>query len=276
MSTLSNSVNIDIQHPEQWSLSIRIDSKCVRFVVHCDAERESLMSHVVELDKNEENFLQSLEGCIYDNPFFLQDFKQVKVTVNSMRFMIVPKELCDAEMKEQMFATMYGTPDGDIECNTLGENCPAVIYEMSRGLHSFLNRTFNNPPVRHHLSAPCEYFASLSRNANVNRLYAYLHDGIADLFVFKKDRFVFANSFEYREADDAIFFILNAWHDAALDVFNDELQLVGDKPMRDAIAPMLREYITYVMPVIFPADAMRIGKDSMKAPFDLILMALCE
>ena len=44
----------------------------------------------------------------------------------------------------------------------------------------------------------------------------------------------------------------------------------------EAVAPMLREYVTYVMPAIFPAAAMRIGMDAMKAPFDLILMSLCE
>ena len=56
----------------------------------------------------------------------------------------------------------------------------------------------------------------------------------------------------------------------------DELQLIGDRTVRDAVAPMLRNYVTYVMPAIFPAASMRMGHDAVKTPFDLILLLLCE
>ena len=88
--------------------------------------------------------------------------------------------------------------------------------------------------------------------------------------------FIFTFHFVCENADDATFYILGVWNEYALNVYNDELQIAGDKRMREVVAPALRKYVTYVMPVIFPAAAMRIGLDAMKAPFDLILMSLCE
>ena len=76
--------------------------------------------------------------------------------------------------------------------------------------------------------------------------------------------------------DDAAFFTLNAWTCFGLSADADALQLVGDSTMRDALAPVLRNYITSVMPAIFPAASMRMGHDAMKAPYDLILLLLCE
>jgi hypothetical protein len=58
-------------------------------------------------------------------------------------------------------------------------------------------------------------------------------------------------------------------------VHNDELQLSGDKAVRDELMPQLRKYISFVMPIIFPASAMKIGQDAIKAPFDLILLSQC-
>ena len=56
----------------------------------------------------------------------------------------------------------------------------------------------------------------------------------------------------------------------------NELFVTGSKALRDATIPTLRKYINYVMPSIFPAAALRIGQDAVKAPLSLILLALCE
>ena len=275
MSLLSNKIDVEVQHPELWRLSLRIDSGSVRFVAHSDIEQNSLMSRSVELEDGEDDFLRSLENCIYDNPFFLLDFKRVDVAYTSRRFMGVPERLDEAGARAA-FEAMYGKADGDVAVDALPHCQARIAFEMPSGLLPFINRTFNNPPIRHHLSAVCEHFAKKCRNTGIGKEFVYFHDGYADVMVYLRGRFAFANTFECATAEDAMFFVLNVWNDYSLDVHNDELQIAGDKLMREAVAPMLREYVTYVMPAIFPAAAMRIGMDAMKAPFDLILMSLCE
>jgi hypothetical protein len=46
--------------------------------------------------------------------------------------------------------------------------------------------------------------------------------------------------------------------------------------LREAIMPELRRYINYVMPVIFPSAMFRAGREAMNAPFELIVLPLCE
>ena len=46
--------------------------------------------------------------------------------------------------------------------------------------------------------------------------------------------------------------------------------------MLGTMTPVLREYVKYVMPAVYPAAAMRLGRDAMQAPLELILQALCE
>ena len=77
-------------------------------------------------------------------------------------------------------------------------------------------------------------------------------------------------------ADDAVYFALNAWTTYGLDQLTDELQLAGDGDLRAAMTPALRKFVKFVMPVVYPAAAMRLGRNAMQAPLDLILLALCE
>ena len=69
---------------------------------------------------------------------------------------------------------------------------------------------------------------------------------------------------------------MNAWRANGLDQLTDELQLTGDADMRAAMTPALRDYVKYVMPAVYPAAAMQLGRNAMQAPLELILLALCE
>jgi len=51
---------------------------------------------------------------------------------------------------------------------------------------------------------------------------------------------------------------------------------MGDNTMRAAMTPMLREFVKFVMPAVYPAAAMQLGRNAMQAPLELILQALCE
>ena len=106
-------------------------------------------------------------------------------------------------------------------------------------------------------------------------MFVHLYDNRIDMCIFGKDELLMTNTFHYREVDEAAFYMLNAWQNWGLDVRNDELQLSGDKSLRDSLTPQLRKYINYVMPIIFPVSAMKIGQDAIKAPFDLILLSQC-
>ena len=107
-------------------------------------------------------------------------------------------------------------------------------------------------------------------------MYAHLQDDKLSLCLFQRGDLAMTNSFKFETIDDAAYYALHAWQSYGFDALADEIQLSGDKSLRDDITPMLRKYVNYVMPAIFPAAAMRIGHDAVKAPYHLILLALCE
>lgn len=276
MSSLSTITNdIKIQSPEHWNLILRIGETSVKFILYNDEEENSLICRELPIDTNSGNYLKALENCIYDNSVLIQDFKKIAVSVDSSHFVILPNELNDDEMIQDILEYMYVEDGGDYNVNELIENKSSIACLIPPGVIAFLQRTFNMPMIIHHLTPLCAYSVERCQKIGISRMFVHLYDNRMDVCVCCKDELLMANTFYYREIDEAAFYMLNVWQNWGLDVMNDELQLSGEKSVRDRLTPQLRKYINYVMPIIFPASAMKIGQDAIKAPFDLILLSQC-
>lgn len=277
MSITSNfTQDISITHPEVWMLAIRIDPGGLQFSLHSIVEEDSLIYRDHRFNNISEGYLTTLENTIYDNPVFIQDFNKTIILIESGKFLLVPHEFAEEESLHEMF--LYSFPDfrGDILTSKLRRNNITIAYGVDKGVESFLNRTFGNPPIYHHLAPLCEYFHKKSRLGNVSKLYVYLRKDIMDIYAYNKNGLALANTYRFNHNDDALFYILNVWQQLKFDIMNDELQISGDREIRDELMPLLRKYITYVMPLVFPSALFKTGKDAMNAPFDLIILPLCE
>lgn len=276
MSSLSNTTqDIDIRYPEHWTLILRPGESCVKFILYSDEEENSLICRELPINNSLGNYLKALENCIYDNPALLQDFKQVAVEMPSSHFVVLPEEMNNDEAMHEVMDFIYNDDDGDRHVCPLINGKTSIAFTMPRGVMPFLQRTFNMPTVVHQLVPLCKYAEAKCEKSGISRMFAHICDDHMDLCVFRKGELAMTNTYRLRNTDEATYYMLNAWQHLGLDAMTDELQLSGDKTVRDRLTPQLRKYINFVMPIIFPASAMKIGQDAIKAPFDLILLSQC-
>lgn len=265
-----------IQDPRLWRLGLRIDSSALHVVLFCTVEDNSLIHRKIMLDKAAPSLLKALEDAIYENPLLLSDFDKVDCVVETGRFAVVPASVTSADVREKIMAKMFDGFDGEIVANGLPGQNATILMGLDGDFAGFLRRTFNNPVIHHHLAPLCRYFHNKSRLGNSGKMYAYIHGDRVDVMAFGRDTLMLANTFRFRAPMDAVYYILSCRKMLDLDAAADEMLLAGDNEVREAITPVLREYLAYVMPVIFPSSMFKAGKDSMNAPFDLIVLPLCE
>ena len=103
-----------------------------------------------------------------------------------------------------------------------------------------------------------------------------MRQGKVDVIAVNGDGLRFANTFDYRNPMDAVYYIMASRQMLGMDNASDEMFLSGSPSARESVAETLRKYISYVMPVIFPSAIFKAGKEAMKAPFDLVVLPLCE
>jgi len=263
---------ITIQHPEAWELLVSIDDKQVRYALYSPSVENSLITGTVErLDDS----LQALEDAVFDTPVLLGDYRRVRIVVHSQHFVLLPADVPHDDCRLLLRQAFPGDDGEPTLCDIPG-NGVKIAHMMPQGMTAFLGRTFNYPEVWHHLSPLCRHFRELSHGDDLSRMFLHLTREGMDMAIYRNGDLMCANSYVFANAHDATYFVLNAWRAYGLDQMADELQLLGDNEARAAMTPELRQYVKFVMPAVYPAAAMRLGRNAMQAPLELILLALCE
>jgi hypothetical protein len=120
------------------------------------------------------------------------------------------------------------------------------------------------------------YFGYKNRLGNTSKFHVNLSANKVDIIGYKSNDLTVVNSIESHSAIDVLYYVQAIANQVKFDTENDQMYLSGDPTLREEVMPLLRRYISYVMPVIFPSDMFKAGKESMLAPFELIALALCE
>lgn len=259
-----------------WTLMLKVGEHELQYILYNESQEESLIWGVVPL-KVSTTWVQAVENAVYDTELLLDDYGRVAVVVDAPHFVVLPAGMADDhDAMLRNFTAVYPDDDCDVQSCHLPRCAVDVAYGLPRGLHGFIMRTFNNAPVYHHLYPLCEHFKRLNTGTGISRMFINVHEQTMDMVVYRKGEMMLANTFELRNTSDALFLALHTWKSFGLDALADEVQLTGNRELRESLAAQLREYVRFVMPAIFPATALRLGNDAMSAPLDLILLATCE
>ena len=264
--------DIDIQHPEVWELLVSVGDGQVDYILYTPTVTNSLVTGQVKLA---DSSLQALEDAVYDTPELLGEYKRVRVVIRSRHFVLLPMDATDDDCA-MLLRQAFPADDGDVAVCPLPGDGVKVVYMMPRAMQAFLGRTFNYPQVYHHLVPLCEYFKGQERGDGIARMFLHMSGDTMDMAIYRNGALLCANSYPYSNAQDATYFALGAWRAHGLDQLTDELLLSGDGDLHAAVTPLLREYVKHVMPTVYPAAAMRLGRNAMRAPLELIQLALCE
>lgn len=304
-----------IARPELWTLHLELRPGELDYALWCGAADDSLIYGSVALDCSTGSYLKALESAVYDTPLLLLPYRKVRVLVESDKYLLLPsseyldgdgpENAGDADDAENMpangenvatasaaadcddscdvddyvaeaLACAYPDADGDMALCRLPQCGAAIAYYTEPGVQAFLRRTFFGLSLMHELTPLCEYHCRRARQGTVRRLTAHLRPGRMSVCLCAPSGLLMACTYAPRTPGEAAYYLLHIVQSYGLDVMADELQLTGDKTLRDALLPILRKYVNFVMPAIFPPEALRIGHDAVRAPLPLILLALCQ
>lgn len=262
---------IDIPHPEAWDLLLSIDDRRVDYILYTPTVAGSLL--IGQMDRVDAS-LQALEDAVYDTQELLNEYRRVRVLLHGNHFVLLPQDVTDEDCTS-MAREVFPGDDGDVAVCPLAHAGVKIAYLMPRGMQSFLGRTFSYPETFHHLMPLCEHFLDQHSDGR-SRMLLHAQADKLDTIITRDGKLLCANTYPFTGNDDAIYYAMSAWRAHGLDQMADEMQLTGDKEVCASLMPQLREFVKYVMPAEFPAAAMRLGRNALQAPLELILLALCE
>jgi hypothetical protein len=265
-----------VPHPRHSRLELRICEKAIDVVIISCIEDNSLQWHRIELDAAATSPIKSLEDAVYRNPLLLADFNAIDVLIATKRRLVVPAAHADNDNIRSMFEQLYPDAKLEVVINPIGDNGDVIAIADDADRINFIRRTFNNPKIADRITPLCRYFGIKNRLGNAGKFHVHLADNTIDIIAYGADGLLMANTFESTAVTDDLYYTLAAAKSLNFDNNNDQMLLSGDADRREALIPLLRKHISYVMPMIFPSAMFKAGKDSLSAPFELITLPLCE
>lgn len=262
--------------PSICNLLFRVGKGRLDVAVYSVVHDNSLIYRSFPLGQDGEDELKSLEATIYDNPLLLAEFRRVHCLVDPGNAMAIPAEVDDDADRERVFRAAHPSFEGEIVTSSAGVRNAVFTFGLGASLAGFLRRTFHGVDVECHIATLCRYFSTRPGRGNSRRMICNFRPDAMDVIVIQGADLLLANTFSFRNPMDAVYYIMATRHSLGLDPSGDELLLAGDQNVRSSITPELRRFIGRVMPVIFPPQMFRSGKESLRVPFDLIISPICE
>ncbi|MBR5102180.1 MAG: DUF3822 family protein [Muribaculaceae bacterium] len=267
---------LNITNPEQFTLLLHFTRDEIRAAAFNPLVDNSLVAATIKIDNKQGNWLKTVENAVYDHPDLLQDYKEVKVLVDTDKFIMAPPDFNDEAIQRNSFAALFPDFDGDWLVTDMSEAQFKVMFGVTRGFAAFLQRTFNMPPIEPTIFAIARFITRNDSDAEHARVHAHFDDNILYVTAVNNGMLLLANTFQPRDINEAFYFISHVWDSLDLDQQHDELFLSGDKDKRDQLLPLMRKYIASVMPSLLPAKALKLSSDANLVPLELIMLALCE
>lgn len=264
-----------IGNPLHWRLALGISSTELEIVAHSPSEDNSLIHRHIDLDSTAPTPLQALEKAVYDTPLLLLDFGRISCVIDTPQTIVAPPEVADdAEAALELMEMSFPGYVSETAVSPLGASNAVLVSGYDIETASFLRRTFFNTTLAPRLEPLCRYFLGVSRRVNTPRMFVNAGPRAIDIVAVDRGRLLVANTFRYDTPDDAAYYVMAIRRDAPLS--DCELLVSGQPAARDTLMGLLRRFVPGVMPVIFPSEMFRAGREAMNCPFELIVQPLCE
>ena len=268
-----------LENPADWELCLRVSDTDVYALLHHHTGGGAMIGRSISIAPGNDP-LPQLETFVYDNPLLLSDFRSVTVVVETSGFTLTPLSVKDEDVQRDVFQNSLPDLAGknfETVTNSLTNPPLNIVFAPSEKLLTFVRRTFHNPRIVSHLTPLLNYFALRRKEGNQARTFIQLRRQSLDVVIFQGNAPALCNRFEFSHVDDAVYYVLACRRSVGdLDPDNDEIYISGDLERRRDMSPLLGKFVKNILPVIFPPSLFRQAREVMDAPFDLILVPLCE
>ncbi|MBP3775444.1 MAG: DUF3822 family protein [Paludibacteraceae bacterium] len=226
-------------------LIIRISRNSLAFA-SVNSENEGQISFEPYLLHSGISMAANLREAFRSQEMLQRKYARVLVMIDSPTLM-VPLEMFHEEEQRTLYLHTYqGHEQDEITHTVLPDlNCVAV-FSVNRDQKLVLDDHFEQLTFIAAIAPVWRYLHQRSYMGVRDKLYAYFHEHHMEVFSYGQNRFKFCNTFEARDAHDALYYLLYIWKQIALLADRDEIHLVGDIPEREWLMTELQKYIKRV------------------------------
>jgi hypothetical protein len=172
------------------------------------------------------------------------DFRNASVLLGSSRFTFIPSALFKEEdAKDFFYFNQKSIENETIHFDRLRGYDAVNVFGVTAQMHAAFTNLFENYSVHHHMSAVIEAARLNPSKQSSAPLFIHLHSSTMDIVVLNERKLVFANSFSFKTADDAIYFVMMVCEQLEINPEKTDVIISGEIEMESPFARQLMKFV---------------------------------
>ncbi len=234
---------IDFSKTKNYILSIRLSTDGFSFCIY-DPNRNETVSTCKQKLNATISLTANLKQVFNEVNFLNHHYKHVYVVVSNERFTQIPNELFEAKDVEQLF--YYNHPqikNETILFNSSSQTQVTTLFAIDKSSFQLIKTYFPEASFHAETHLFNEYFIDNERNWNKNRMCVNYKKDSIDVFCYDNNTLLLINSFDVKQKEDGIFYLLGIWKQLNFDQEKDELLIKGEVSEEEFFIEELKKYI---------------------------------
>jgi hypothetical protein len=173
-------------------------------------------------------------------------YKSVNLLLNDGRNTLVPVTFFDEKEMGHFFRFNHGEGDYSLTYNNLPGILSVNIFSYDQTYLAKFNEHFPGIKIFHRTTP---FIIALSQEAskgNLVRIFATIHKEVIDIGLAHSKKLEFFNSFNYREKEDIVYYLLNVMEQFKLSVMYTDVYISADLDNHEEIFEYLNNYLHQV------------------------------
>lgn len=268
---------LDIKHPEQYNLLVRITPDKFIFCIYEPDKRENVSYQEIAFPMRADE-LVSLEDNILDSVFLTLSYRLVNVIFVSKDYDLIPQYMIQKDKKEILYNFTHFQPAKKILYSPVSVQQVVTVYNTEENLHQFLARNLYQAEFHHHSNILMQYLERKNKELPPTaKMYLNFHDEFVDVFCYDKlQRILHVLTFQGENQRNMIYHILNLWDKCGFDQHNDYIYILSGYGNPDLyVTSMLGEYVKNVrrLAVVNDIETFRTLDFQTALPLDMLIQS---
>jgi hypothetical protein len=234
---------LDINSTENYELSVQAGPDALSFCLLDTIRNKYVLLRSFEAEEKISLTASRIDELIIKDDFLTKKYRRINIVMPTRKFTLIPAQLFDPGKKDEYFSFNHVPDDGNIILsNKINDPDAFIIFSVLKQIYEVLSGRFPGVLPYHHTKPLLNHIAHCRKSVNGNYIHIHVEKEFFNLVIFNNNILKFCNSFNYRNINDILYYVLNTFKN--LEIKQEEtIYLSGETEKYDDLTSVFSTYI---------------------------------
>lgn len=248
MHELITDQSFDLNRTNEYELSIQVGLDGFSFsVIHPEENRLMALKNTPVTISTEKFLPRRFAEWVNSEPVLNNPFEKIKISYYTENFTLIPYEFHNSEKQNKVSTLLFENKKDDrVKQDKVNAFNSKLIYTIPGQMINCFADKFNDYTLNHTFTVLTKKTAEFFASSDNSDLFLFFSSSSFLLFLYDKGNLLLTNSYQFKHANDIVYYIFAALNQNRIHTKNCKLLLSGNIIQDQEIENLLKSYFSQI------------------------------